>query len=315
MEHLTDAMRLFRTTREWVSPILAETAFTERGVLTPEEFVRAGDHLVSCCPSWTWCEGDEDKVRGYLPKRKQFLLTRGVPCLRRVSAFTSATINESTIQIEGGTDWEAPSLTNINAAEPFSAGATHSHGTALHNDIKGAAASAEVSADDEYLDMEDNDLALDEATVGANNCNQSCNQSSSSSIAGQSSQVRQLVPSRRYDMSITYDKYYQTPRIFLFGCNQNGSPLSTEEVYEDVMQDYAKKTVTIEPHPHLLNRMHASVHPCQHGAVMKNMIENLVESGQTPNIDQYIFIFLKFIQSVVPTIEYDYTFDVQIKSK
>jgi hypothetical protein len=30
-------------------------------------------------------------------------------------------------------------------------------------------------------------------------------------------------------------------------------------------------------------------------------------------VDQYLFIFLKFIQSVVPTIEYDYTTDVQVR--
>lgn len=26
-----------------------------RGVLTPEEFVAAGDQLVFRCPTWTWC--------------------------------------------------------------------------------------------------------------------------------------------------------------------------------------------------------------------------------------------------------------------
>lgn len=56
--------------------------------------------------------------------------------------------------------------------------------------------------------------------------------------------------SRRYDVSITYDKYYQTPRIWLFGYDENGSPLTPYAVYEDIMQDYARKTVTIDPHPH-----------------------------------------------------------------
>ena len=40
---------------------------------------------------------------------------------------------------------------------------------------------------------------------------------------------------------------------------------------------------------------------------MKRIVENLVAGGSEPKIDQYIFIFLKFIGSVVPTIEYDYT--------
>jgi ubiquitin-like-conjugating enzyme ATG3 len=105
------------------------------------------------------------------------------------------------------------------------------------------------------------------------------------------------------------------------------------------MQDYAKKTVTVDPHPHL-SRPHgkqitavcscgnlllshhtlffvivASVHPCQHAAAMLNIIEALKECGTVPQVEQYMFIFLKFIQSVVPTIEYDYTFDVQVRGK
>ena len=99
------------------------------------------------------------------------------------------------------------------------------------------------------------------------------------------------------------------------------------------MQDYAKKTVTVDPHPHL-SRSHgnnstslslcsylhrcdvasvASIHPCRHGSAMLKIIEALKECGQTPNVEQYLFVFLKFIQSVVPTIEYDYTVDVQLR--
>lgn len=44
---------------------------------------------------------------------------------------------------------------------------------------------------------------------------------------------------------------------------------------------------------------------------MLNILKALQESGATPTVDQYLYIFLKFIQSVVPTIEYDYTVDVQ----
>jgi hypothetical protein len=30
------------------------SAFKEKGVLTPDEFVEAGDNLVSKCPTWSW---------------------------------------------------------------------------------------------------------------------------------------------------------------------------------------------------------------------------------------------------------------------
>lgn len=45
---------------------------------------------------------------------------------------------------------------------------------------------------------------------------------------------------------------------------------------------------------------------------MLRIIEALTECNKIPTVDQYLFIFLKFIQSVIPTIEYDYTTEVQV---
>jgi ubiquitin-like-conjugating enzyme ATG3 len=57
--------------REWATPTLKESAFLERGVLTPEEFVKAGDELVYKCPTWSWESGDSKKIKNYLPADKQ----------------------------------------------------------------------------------------------------------------------------------------------------------------------------------------------------------------------------------------------------
>jgi ubiquitin-like-conjugating enzyme ATG3 len=74
---------LFKSAREYLTPVLAESAFVEKGVLTPEEFVAAGDQLVQQFPTWEWCAGDETRRKPYLPPHKQYLLTRNVPCRRR----------------------------------------------------------------------------------------------------------------------------------------------------------------------------------------------------------------------------------------
>ena len=107
---------------------------------------------------------------------------------------------------------------------------------------------------------------------------------------------------RSYDVSITYDNYYKTPRVWLFGYDEDRKPLTPEQILEDVYADHANKTVTIEAHPHL-GMANASIHPCKHGHVMKKFID------QQPDVrvDQYLFLFLKFISCVVPYIQYDNT--------
>lgn len=71
-----------------------------------------------------------------------------------------------------------------------------------------------------------------------------------------------ILSTRTYDLSITYDKFYQTPRLWLFGYDEHRKPLSPAQIYEDISQDHANKTVTIEPHPHL-SISQASIHPCK----------------------------------------------------
>ncbi|OXB62544.1 hypothetical protein ASZ78_014490 [Callipepla squamata] len=88
-----------------------------------------------------------------------------------------------------------------------------------------------------------------------------------------------ILQTRTYDLYITYDKYYQTPRLWLFGYDEQRQPLTVEHMYEDISQDHVKKTVTIENHPHLPPPPMCSVHPCRHAEVMKKIIETVAEGG------------------------------------
>ena len=65
-----------------------ESEFLEKGTLTPDEFVIAGNKLVNQCPTWTWEEGEKKQKWNFLDE-KQFLQTRNVACLTRVSSLGS----------------------------------------------------------------------------------------------------------------------------------------------------------------------------------------------------------------------------------
>ena len=75
---------------------------------------------------------------------------------------------------------------------------------------------------------------------------------------------------------------------------------------------HTTKTVTLEAHPHISTGvgLHASIHPCKHAAVMQKLCAELRAAGRETKAEQYLFLFLKFISAVCPTIEYDYTLSV-----
>lgn len=116
---------------------------------------------------------------------------------------------------------------------------------------------------------------------------------------------------RTYDVTICYNKYFQVPHIWLFGYSKTGQPLKPQQMYEDISEDHAGQTVTVKPHPHL-SAPYASIHPCRHADVMKKIVSNMLRVNKEPRVDQYLFIFLKFLSAVIPTIEYDNTFDLDI---
>lgn len=222
---MEEAFRLFKNTREFLTPVLTESQFLERGMLTPEEFIRAGDQLVRSSPSWTWEAGDEKSRRPYLPPNKQFLMTRSVPSLQRVSAMQSSTTYKETEE-EGVDAAEAWCLSEFGKAKAENPDADidfvdlddlniSSPTAAPPSDTLPAVKPPAVPADD-YLDMEDSSLGLDEATVAK----------SEATLAVSTVKVR------RYDFSITYDNYYRTPRVFLYGYSEDGSPLAPERIFE-----------------------------------------------------------------------------------
>lgn len=326
--------------REWATPTLKESAFLERGVLTPEEFVKAGDELVYKCPTWSWESGDSKKIKNYLPADKQYLVTRNVPCQTRVSTLENSVAvgEEDTAQVEDecGDDWLVSQIispeeqqrrldqkieeefdTLEDEFETQDGSEENVEEKFAKMDVKDDSKNADAPGneeEDEYADMEefeDDTLIEDEAVAVTD-------------VKDNPVAEDNILKVRTYDLSITYDKYYQTPRVWMMGYTSvdSSQPLTGEEMMQDVMSDYANRTVTIDPHPHV-GGPHASIHPCQHGAVMKTIVKNLtkaVEGGNDdevdkPSVEMYLFIFLKFVSSIIPTINYDFTMDVTASTK
>ena len=93
----------YKSTVEYVTPINEKSEFTEKGVLTPEEFLKAGCQLVYKCPTWQWEAGDPKKKREYLPDKQQYLISRNLPCLKRVASLMKSANNKEEV-VENG-EW------------------------------------------------------------------------------------------------------------------------------------------------------------------------------------------------------------------
>lgn len=291
---------------EYLTPVLKESKFKETGVLTPEEFLAAGEHLVHHCPTWQWAAGDETKIKPYLPPDKQYLITKNVPCYKRVKQVDVHQEEfEKVVDEEDGDGGWVDTHHYADSTLTAMADAVTEMTLGDKEAIK-RAPSAGDEEEDEDEDAEDMEAyeesgqleAEDHATVDP------------SVVAQESSKGVDeggILQTRTYDLNITYDKYYQTPRLWLFGYDENRKPLTVDEMYEDFSQDHAKKTVTMEAHPNLPGPPMASVHPCRHADVMKKIIQTVAEGGGELGVHMYLLIFLKFVQSVIPTIEYDYT--------
>lgn len=45
---------------------------------------------------------------------------------------------------------------------------------------------------------------------------------------------------------------------------------------------------------------------------MKKLIQTVTEGGKDLGVHMYLIIFLKFVQSVIPTIDYDHTQNINL---
>lgn len=268
--------------------VLKESKFYEEGVLTPEEFLKAGDYLTIKCPTWKWC-GNKSQIKpaDYLPKEKQFLQTT-VPCINRVKNFDKATqYKENIVENDWcSTDFESFKGKNDEQIKDFDIENLDNKNQVVINQMDNY---MDIEVFDEKDNNEKTEKTDDFLVVEVVDDN--------------------VIKSRTYDVTISYDYYYRVPRLWLIGYSETGNPLTSDEIKEDIMIDYIDKTVTIEKHPNTgVNSL--SIHPCKHSLLLKAMIQQFEKNGKKLEVEKSVILFLKFLSSVVPTIKYDFTLDV-----
>jgi len=89
--------------RDRYTPASTTSTFRKTGEITPEEFVEAGDYLVFKFPSWSWADAETPAKRiSHLPPNKQYLVTRHVPCHRRLNDDFAGDAGHEEAVVEGG---------------------------------------------------------------------------------------------------------------------------------------------------------------------------------------------------------------------
>lgn len=283
--------------REYLTPINNESNFRKTGEISPEEFVKAGDYLVYKFPTWKWGTCPANLQKKFLPADKQFLITKHVPSYQRVAAYLpeSESDNEEGHDSDSDSEWVArPDTSAVNAMkqQQQQQDCQQDLDDLIDENVEDSVAEDDL---DEFTHIESNELNL-----------------------------------RRYDLYISYSTSYRVPKMYLVGFSANGIPLLPQQMYEDISGDYKDKTATIENLPMSYSTTAVSIHPCKHSSVMKvfmkhakakaggtdlasdmDKLELQDQSGEDDGIrvDQYLVIFLKFIASVTPGIEYDFTMD------
>ena len=239
--------------RDRYAPVSYNSTFRQTGQITPEEFILAGDFLVYKFPSWSWVEASSPSKRvSYLPETKQFLVTKGVPCHRRLEDIAeNASAGETIVHEEGG-DPDADGWLRTG-------GGAERETTARVRDVRTLDGSGEVAEKDENLEESIPDMEDEE---------------DDDAIIREPPQANKKDTLRTYDLYITYTPYYRTPRLYLSGYLSPSEPLPPTAMMDDIMGDYKDKTVTLEDFPFLENTLKmASVHPCRHASVMKTLLD------------------------------------------
>lgn len=208
-------------------------------------------------------KGDASKAREYLPADKQYLITRGVPCLRRATSLAYTDADEDAERLVptgamGGNAGEEEDWVETHAGRKANLDSAANPGNIddipdadddeQGNDLSGRLGNVslggkeveEIPDMDDIPDMEEDDLEEKDAatasappkTIQPDIIDGRC-YITPSVVAYKKLTINSavevakgnLLQVRTYDVMITYDKYYQTPRSWLIGYDEASTVL------------------------------------------------------------------------------------------
>ena len=313
--------------REYLTPISHKSSFLTTGQITPEEFVQAGDYLVHMFPTWKWngVESlDNVSCRDFLPPEKQFLVSRKVPCSLRANDFFD-------LQVDFDDTFDEDDFQSLRNDD-----------TSNISKRKDQALNSYLLEKEQHIDVDDIDELVENMEIKEDTEN--IDDEFLIQDEDEDEIIIKVDPNKRYyDLYITYSTSYRVPKMYIVGFNVEGNPLTSKEMFEDITTEYRDKTVTIEKLPFFKNSVTSvSIHPCKHANVMRVLLEKVRlvkkrrreeikkqeqtllksndndinewedlhdEIADTLKVDQYLVVFLKFITSITPSIEHDYTME------
>ncbi|KAI4086270.1 MAG: hypothetical protein LQ344_007688 [Seirophora lacunosa] len=248
------------TLRDRFAPISHNSTFRTTGQITPEEFLLAGDYLVYKFPTWSWSDASPPSKRvSYLPPGKQYLVTRGVPCHRRLDENFAGDAGQDEAMVQDGLKHGEDAAGGDDDGWLRTGGMGASQ-EARMRDVRTLGEGGEVQLGAEEEEEEIPDMEDEEDDEEA--------------IIRDPKGRGTTAPTRTYTLYITYTPYYRTPRFYLSGYASPSVPLPPAQMMDDIVGDYADKTVTLEDFPFLdAGVKMASVHPCRHASVMKVLLD------------------------------------------
>ena len=184
--------------RDRYMPASHTSTFRKDGCITPEEFIAAGDYLVHRFPTWSWADADSPSKRSsHLPPGKQYLVTRHVPCNRRLNDDFAGDAGHEEAVVEGGKSSDEDGWLRtggLTSSQPLKVREVRTV------DDSGNLGEREVIEDDDIPDMEDDEddeaIIQDTAAAGSARCELETNSAFHPFSAGIHANMFLLFPQR-----------------------------------------------------------------------------------------------------------------------